>query len=95
MKKDKKNLIIIIIALIIVVILVYIAFYTTNAVWDRDLCRTDNKCAHGGADCDRNEDCLTNNCVGDIGSKYAFHSWVDVCLCKEGTTWNNETQSCI
>jgi len=94
-KRIKRSTWIVIIALIIIAVLVYVSFFTADAVWDRDLCRKDRPCAHGGADCDFDQDCLTNNCVANAGPEYGFHRWVDVCLCSEGTSWNEETKSCI
>lgn len=45
-----------------------------------DYCSSSHKCANRMGDCDRNDECLSGNCVKDIGSRYGYGRYVDVCL---------------
>ena len=84
----------VLIALIIVGVAVYLNYFTGEAIWERDKCRTDAKCFPGDSDCDYNNECLTGYCAKGVGAKYAYPHNKDVCECPSGQAWNNDTLTC-
>ncbi|MBS3056460.1 MAG: hypothetical protein J4473_03425 [Candidatus Aenigmarchaeota archaeon] len=47
--------------------------------WSWSHCSPEHPCESGMGDCDKNNDCISNNCLQDVGSAYQQNEMLDVC----------------